>query len=268
MMDKEVFRLRYQDNDPLRYWLDHVGLLRPLRAAKRRWESYNLQLRALCGHTLVPKDALTALYRDLLGLLKDKADGQSLGDYLEFGVCHGTSMAAMWTAIKDSHVVDMRLFGFDSFEGLPPETEETEDCWRSGQFRSSLEFARYILSRENVDWQRVTLIKGWFKDTATPETARRFNIEKAGIIMIDCDIYPAAVEALAFCGPLIRDRAVILFDDWHSGNLARRNLGEKKAFDEFLAANPDLVTTPLPTYCDNAAVFLVERNPSAAFTRP
>lgn len=260
-MDKNVTRTGYQAAD-LRYWLGQVGLLRPARAAKRRWESYILQLRALRGETLVPKEALTASYRDALRLLRGRSDGEPIGDYLEFGVCHGTSMAAMWTAVRDENIADMRLFGFDSFEGLPPETEKTEDCWRPGQFRSSLAFARYSLSRHGVDLRRVTLIKGWFKETATPETARRHNIEKAGIIMVDCDIYPAAVQALAFCGPLIHDRAVILFDDWHAENLALRNLGEKKAFDEFLEDNPGLTVTPLPSYCSNAAVFLVERHPT------
>ena len=32
--------------------------------------------------------------------------------------------------------------------------------------------------------------------------------------MIDCDIYSSARTALDFCGPLIRDRAVLVFDDW------------------------------------------------------
>lgn len=253
-----------QHPDLARAWLDRVGILHPLRIAKRRCEAYNLQLRTLRGETLVPKEALTEFYRDALNLLSREADGQLLGDYLEFGVCHGTSMAAMWNAARDTGASEMRFFGFDSFEGLPPEAESTEDSWRAGQFRSSLAFARHMLSRHDVDWRRVTLIKGWFKDTATPETARRLKIEHAGVIMVDCDIYPAAVEALTFCGPLIRDRAVIAFDDWHAEGLAARNLGEKKAFDEFLTSNPSLTATRLPSYCDNAAVFLVERRPLAA----
>jgi hypothetical protein len=67
--------------------------------------------------------------------------------------------------------------------------------------------------------------------------------------MIDCDLYSSARDALAFCAPLIHDEAVIVFDDWHGGgNLAERDLGEKRAFDELLAAEPDLFAEEIGTY--------------------
>jgi len=53
---------------------------------------------------------------------------------------------------------------------------------------------------------------------------------------------------------------VILFDDWYSGNrLADRNLGEKRAFDEFLRKNNFFKTKELDSYTENAKVFLVSR---------
>jgi O-methyltransferase len=55
--------------------------------------------------------------------------------------------------------------------------------------------------------------------------------------MVDCDIYTSARDALAFVEPMIGDYAVMLFDDWHAGGLAEQNLGEKRAFDEFLRRN-------------------------------
>ncbi len=57
-------------------------------------------------------------------------------------------------------------------------------------------------------------MKGWFKDTLTPETCREHSLTKASLIMVDCDIYAASRECLRFCEPLIRDRAVVFFDDW------------------------------------------------------
>jgi O-methyltransferase len=57
--------------------------------------------------------------------------------------------------------------------------------------------------------------------------------------MIDCDIYSFSKQALDFCTPLIKNEAIIFFDDWDGGaSLAKKNLGEKQAFDEFLEANP------------------------------
>ena len=42
-----------------------------------------------------------------------------LGDYLEFGVSRGHSMASMHRVISRLKLDRVRLFGFDSFEGMP-----------------------------------------------------------------------------------------------------------------------------------------------------
>ncbi len=244
--------------------------LRPLRRLKRRFTSYldarALERRVLAGQRLVPEAALTDCYKQALALLQERAGDEPLGEYLEFGVCHGASFACMHRATAEMGLHRMRLFGFDSFAGLPPEAEGPDGggVWREGQYRSRLSFTRSFLDGAGVDWSRVTLTKGWFRDTLTPHFASRHNIRKASVIMIDCDIYSSTQEALAFCEPLIGDQAVILFDDWHSGNdLAARNQGEKRAFAEFLARNPQLRATSRPSYTANAEVFLLERLPES-----
>lgn len=254
-------------------------LLRPLRRLKRQVTSYlearELQKRVLSGERLVPEAALTDCYRKALALLQERAGDEPLGAYLEFGVCHGASFACMHRATLEMGLPEMRLFGFDSFAGLPPEAEGPDDggIWREGQYRSSYNFTRNFLDDAGVDWSRVALVKGWFKDTLTPHFAARHNLQKASVIMIDCDIYSSTREALAFCEPLLADQTVILFDDWHSGgDLAARNQGEKRAFDEFLARNPQFRAQPLAPYTANAEVFLVEKLPvgrrAAAALRP
>ena len=105
----------------------------------------------------------------------------------------------------------------------------------------------------------MTLIEGWFDETLTESTLREHRIEHAGIVMIDCDMYSSAKTALAFCAPLIRDEAVLLFDDWYSAGLADQNLGERRAFEEFLAENPALTAEELDTYSESARVVLVRR---------
>lgn len=80
--------------------------------------------------------------------------------------------------------------------------------------------------------------------------------------MIDCDLYSSTLEALKFCAPLIHEHAVILFDDWFP--LAEQAMGEKKAFDEFLADHPDMSARDLGSYDATARVFAVLRNKSAA----
>jgi len=216
------------------------------------------------GVRLVPEQALEASYFEAIRLLRSK--GLDLGDYLEFGVYSGASLACMHRALRQARMREVRLFGFDSFEGFPEHAKYEDDgAWAPGDFKCDYETTRKFLTVAGVDWRRVTLTKGWFADTLTPEFVRKHDIVKASLIMVDCDLYTSSRQALAFCAPLIRDAAVIFFDDWNASGLADKNMGQKRAFDEFLRAHPHFAATELPSYTsggdwvDNAKVFFVAR---------
>ena len=117
------------------------------------------------------------------------------------------------------------------------------------------------LRKKGVVLDRVHLIKGFYSETLNQKLISEYKIKKAGIIMIDCDMYLSARDALNFCAPLIKEKAIIIFDDWLP-NLAEKNLGEKKAFEEFLAKNANLKATPFAEYSyrqrASGKVFLVE----------
>jgi O-methyltransferase len=236
-----------------------VGLFRPLRKVSRLIFRLKTQRRALRGQGLVPEEALKETYTAAVTLLREKTGGV-IGDYLEFGVCHGSSMACMHDVLTATGTMGVRKFGFDSFQGLPPEADDQDGGFFSeGQFGSSLYFAYKLLTKRGIDWSTTFLIQGWFKDTCTQQTIDKYNIRKVGIVMIDCDIYSASKEALDFVGPLLAEHSVIVFDDWNSGNLADKNLGESKAFEEFLTENPLFRVTRLPSTYGNSAVFHVTR---------
>jgi O-methyltransferase len=232
-------------------WADHC------RSRVLGWHCTNI-LEA--GHELISQSALERSYRESLLLLAGRYGGDAIGDYLEFGVCKGTSMACMFRALRGLHLENVRMFGFDSFEGLP-EGAQTEDggAWVPGEFRYDVERTTAFLDDEGADWNRVALVKGWFSDTLNDELIRRHGLVKASLIMIDCDLYSSAKAALDFCAPLIRDGAVIFFDDWHSQNLDERNLGEKRAFDEFLSAHHQFVAERLDSYSASSEIFFVRR---------
>jgi hypothetical protein len=240
---------------------DVYSALRRVRATVRSHIlGVRLGYRVKRGYRLVPERELEACYERAIGRLQAEANGQPLGDYLEFGVCHGSSMACMHRVSAAMRLTDIRLVGFDSFAGLPPEADHPDEGpWRPGYFRSYRGFTERFLNDAGVDWARTVLVEGWFDQTLTERTRCRHRLRKAGVIMIDCDLYSSARQALEFCGPLIADRVVILFDDWHAGGLAARGLGEKRAFDEFMAVNPDLSAERLLSYSANAEVFLVRR---------
>jgi O-methyltransferase len=221
-------------------------------------------LRVAGDQTLVPAERLERTYRDALALLSRRVGTDELGDYLEFGVFVGTSMLAMQRASAESGHDAMRLVGFDSFAGLPAGAqEESGGLWSPGQFKSSLEATRRHMDARGADWRRVTLVPGWYEDTLVPETSTRLRLQKASVIMVDCDLYSSARACLAFSAPLIRDEAVILFDDWGWEGLTGQNDGERRAFEELLAATPELAAEQLEPYSDASAVFHVIRRAKA-----
>ncbi len=245
---------------PLYRALMAAGLFHPLRRLSRAAFRWRTQRRALQGKGLVPEPELYALYSAAVMTLRDKV-GANIGDYVEFGVCHGSSMACMNDVLRATGTRGVRKFGFDSFEGLPPEADDQDGGFFSaGQFDSSLSFTRKLLEKRGISWSDTVLIKGWFRDTCTPETARAYGIERVGIVMIDCDIYSSTLEALTFIEPYLAEQSIIIFDDWNSGNLAARGLGESKAFNEFMGDRLRLFTChQLPPTYDNCAVFLMQR---------
>ena len=231
-------------------WGDRVRLRRRIRTRKK----------------LIIEEELRSKYRQGLLYLASKYGKASLGDYLEFGVYDGTSMITMHRVLEELGYGHIRLFGFDSFEGLPiTATTDDEGHWQPGAFKSDYEFTMQVLNSEKVNLQRTFLTKGFFESTLTNELREKHKISKASVMMIDCDMYLSAKEALEFCAPLIVDEAMVVFDDWFP--LAERNLGEKRAFNEFLRAHPYFGAEEFGTYPPYGKTFLVSRDTARVATR-
>ena len=223
------------------------------------------------GVTSFERARLTRTYREVLSLLLRREAPEALGDYLEFGVYHGTSLSCMYDARRSLGLDHIRLFGFDSFEGLPASAaQEDGGLWAPGQFKAPMALTLENLRRWGVPPDAVTLVKGWFSDTCTPATRARVGISRASVIMVDCDLYSSTCDVLAFCEPLIGSQAVLVFDDWHASDLAEKGMGEAKAFEEFLATHPEFEATELPglNYKDkrDPMLFLVTRRTSGQTT--
>lgn len=214
--------------------------------------------------TLVDEGALKRVMDDAYTRLAEKGSGIDPGDYLEFGVYVGTSMACMHEVLEARGLDEVRMFGFDSFEGLPADTHADDtsqiESWRAGDLKAPYEACRENLTRRGVNWDRTTLITGFFEETLTGEVVEEHDIRKAGVIMVDSDLYSSAKTALAFSEPLISDHAVILFDDWWPETLGAARTGERRAFEEFLDSHPDLSAEEMESYApEHAKVFLVSR---------
>ena len=142
-----------------------------------------------------PRDELVNHYRLAITYLAERHGRDNIGDYLEFGVYQGNSLCCMHRALVETGIESVRLFGFDSFEGLP-DSCDVDGVWSPGQFRCDEEFTRALLDREGVNWDRTVLVRGFFADTLKPALLEQYALTRVGVIMIDSDLYTSAVEAL------------------------------------------------------------------------
>jgi O-methyltransferase len=233
----------------------------PVRAAVERFPGSAARLHAfITRHTpLVPVAILESRYEQALErLLRDAPDG-TVGDYLEFGVYRGDSMLCMQRASVSVGLAEMRLIGFDSFEGMPATDDAEDDATRSGgglsyrpgALRSSYDDTVKAMTRQNADWRRIELVKGWYDETLTPTVRDRIGVRRAGLIMIDCVFYSSTMAALRFCEPLIEAEAIVVLDDWDAGVEVAADedaAGERRAFETFMAENPTLEAEPIDSY--------------------
>jgi len=116
------------------------------------------------------------------------------GMALEFGVYTGTTLKIIATARPGG-----RVYGFDSFEGLP-------EHWRAG-------FAVGTFATETVpDVPGAELVVGWFDDVLP-----RFLENHPGpvdFLHIDADLYSSAATVLNLVGPRLRKGSVVVFDEF------------------------------------------------------
>lgn len=212
----------------------------------------------VCAVEFVSPKKLRAFFGHAIKELRN-ARGEDIGDYLEFGVFNGSSMAAVVSLCKDLGITATRFFGFDAFEGLPAEAEKEDGgVWRKGAYECSFETMQDCLRQRGVDPNAITWLKGWFNETATSATAQQYGITNPGIIFVDCDTYGASKTVLDFVAPLIKKPMVICLDDWELNDLDLKDMGEYQAFNEFLEAHPRLHAREITSYKRDAKCFFVE----------
>ncbi len=206
---------------------------------------------------LVPPEKLTPFFTGCITELQ-RLKGDDVGDYLEFGVFNGSSIGSLYKAREAVGVKSMRMFGFDAFEGLAPGSEnEDGGVWKEGFYSCSFEDMQQALRKRDVNPDEITWVKGWYDETLNDDTKKKLNLEKLGIVFVDCDTYSSSKAVLDFVAPLITEPVIICLDDWKLNDLDIKGMGEYKSFNEFLDSNPHLVATSLQSYNRKSKTFLV-----------
>lgn len=157
---------------------------------------------------------------------------QLRGDYLEFGVYQGGSFILAARLAAKYGLSAMRYFAFDSFQGLP---EGEGKRFAAGEFACSEEYFMRIIARAGVPMDKVVKVKGWYRDSLTDDVKKKYALERAAVIHIDCDLYSSTKDVLRFIEDMVQAGTVIIFDDWSAfrNEDCPEEFGEPKAFKEW-----------------------------------
>jgi O-methyltransferase len=213
-------------------------------------------LRKLVPHAFHRRGALDRSFRRI-------RTEKVRGDYFEFGVYRGSTLAyAERLARRHLLPSSMRLFGFDSFRGLPSPTgvEGATGEFLEGDFACALPEVRENLDRRGVDWSRVHLVEGWFDETLNDELKAKLRPAPVAVALIDCDLYRSARSALEFLGDLLQQGSILLFDDWDCFG-GRDHMGERRAFAEFLQASTRFDAEPWIRFGRRGQGFVIHIEP-------
>lgn len=161
------------------------------------------------------------------------------GDYFEFGCHSGMSTAIFFNLFKKVNLSQIRLFAFDSFEGFPDLTDiDRFHNYEKGQLSFSYDNFLKVLKANKM--KSVISIKGYFDDVLNDELKVKHQIDKASIILIDCDLYSSTVPVLEFIKDMLQTGTVVIFDDYYIYQ-GDQNKGEQKALMEFQKKYPNII---------------------------
>ena len=138
--------------------------------------------------------------------------------WLEFGVASGKTINYISKFTKD------KVYGFDSFEGLP-------EKWRDGYNKGAFTRNGNLPEVNN----NVELIKGWFNETL-PDFIKNNN-KKVSFIHMDADLYSSTKCIFDVLKSFIDTDCVIVFDELVNYPGFDGDMGELKAFYEFITEN-------------------------------
>ena len=184
------------------------------------------------------------------------------GSYLEFGVFTGSSFNFAMKANKKIEKIfgkaDCEFIGFDSFKGFGKIKKEDENP-RFADRIFSVNEEKVLKNIEKCSkGQKMRIIKGFYQDTIKNKTAQDLNIDKARVVMIDCDLKESARLALEFIRPAIQEGTIILFDDFvfFKGN---ENKGEFGAFNDFRKKYPEILFRRIFDYGYGSSAFIAHK---------
>jgi hypothetical protein len=173
---------------------------------------------------------------DVISIIEAK---QIPGDIVECGVAEGGTAAMM--ALASSFFRDgapRKKWFFDSYEGLPEPTPEDYENGRAGHFIRPLpkgsclgtieQVEKLLFDNLRIPRDEITLIKGWFQDTAP---IYKNVISQIAVLRLDGDWYESTKIPLDNFFPNVSSGGIVIIDDYATC------FGSRRAVDEYMEIN-------------------------------
>ncbi len=188
------------------------------------------------------------------------AHDKTLGSYIEFGIFTGSSFNfAMMINKKIDKIFGNSgcdFFGFDSFKGFGNISESDKHPTFKDELFSVDEKKVLKNIKKRSGKQNYKIVKGFFENTIKEKQPKEIGINKARVVLIDCDLKEPALIALDFIKPALQQGTIILFDDYifFKGDI---NKGEYSAFEEFKKKNSNITFRDAFEYGYGSKAFIV-----------
>ena len=190
------------------------------------------------------------------------ATDQTYGSYMEFGVFTGSSFNFAMKINKQIEKIfgkaNCEFIGFDSFQGFGKINEDDRHhFYKDETFSVNVEKVLKNI-KKSAKGQQMRIIKGFFHETIKDKTTQDLNIDKARVVLIDCDLKESTRLALEFIRPSIQEGTIILFDDyiWFKGN---KKKGEYSAFNDFKNKYPEILFRRVFDYGYGSRAFIAHK---------
>jgi O-methyltransferase len=159
------------------------------------------------------------------------------GDIVECGVGAGKSLY-MLGVLTEKGKHPRRLWGFDSFRGLPPPAPEDEadtdpGTIRAGKYAYRVSDVRarmisYGMSKAQLK-KRFVFVKGYF-----PDSFPQYSGGPIALLHLDVDLYQSYKDCLEWFEPLVAPGGVIAFDEYRHSGWA----GATRGIEEYFGGPP------------------------------
>jgi O-methyltransferase len=171
----------------------------------------------------VDEREIRVILRELEMVLKNNVDG----NVVEFGCYVGTTSVFVADRLK---ATDRQLYLYDSFEGLPPKSDQDESPaglqFKTGELLATKKQLIRNLKQANVPTPIIK--KGWFSDLTETDVPKTI-----AFAFLDGDYYHSVRDPLKLIWPYLSPGATIIVDDYANEALP----GAAKAVDEWLQAH-------------------------------